>query len=179
MSKLDTISRLKETKAKVDQLRADVLAPRPGAQTTFKSAYSPRERLLTVNEAPSLTKQNHRLECDINHIVAKYVKTGVLEHQKEKQGQYVDVSSGADYQTSMNIVATAQSLFADLPSQIRTQFENDPAQFLDFVQNPENEQEMVELGLAKSREKIEPAAPKPVDTAESLEDGAKAPSDKA
>ena len=57
----------------------------------------------------------------------------------------------------MQIVATANSMFQDLPSSIRNQFQNDPGQFLDFVQDPENLEEMREMGLAnQSSETAQP-----------------------
>jgi phage internal scaffolding protein len=105
------------------------------------------------------------------------MKTGLIEHQRDHPGQYGDFTSN-DYQESMNIVAKAQSMFNQLPSQIRNEFDNDPAQFLDFVQDPQNEDQLVDMGLANPREKIEPAAHKTAPKAGSKEDGAKAPSDK-
>ena len=52
-------------------------------------------------------------------------------------------------------------MFADLPSSIRTKFNNDPAQYLDFVQDPEKLEEMRELGLALA----DPEAEKEPETA--------------
>jgi hypothetical protein len=51
-------------------------------------------------------------------------------------------------------------MFMSLPAKIRSRFQNDPGAFLDFVQNPENRDEMIELGLAKAqpRAPVEPEA---------------------
>lgn len=38
-------------------------------------------------------------------------------------------------------------MFEDLPSQIRSRFENRPDKFLDFVNDENNQQEMVKMGL--------------------------------
>ena len=51
----------------------------------------------------------------------------------------------------METVAKGKTMFEELPSSIRTKFENDPAKFLDFVQDKENLTEMQELGLAHKR----------------------------
>jgi len=40
-------------------------------------------------------------------------------------------------------------MFNDLPSSIRSRFGNDPAAFLDFVQDENNADEMVKLGLTE------------------------------
>jgi len=63
-----------------------------------------------------------------------------------------------DFTASMEIVARGQTMFEELPSSIRTRFENDPAKFLDFVQDEENKEEMQELGLLNKtiNEEIEP-----------------------
>ena len=39
-------------------------------------------------------------------------------------------------------------MFAELPSQARTKFNNNPATFLDFVQDPEKQNQLYELGLS-------------------------------
>jgi len=58
----------------------------------------------------------------------------------------------------MIIVADAQSMFMDLPAHIRKRVGHDVANFLPFIDDPENFDECVELGLlppSKKPEKIE------------------------
>ena len=98
----------------------------------------------------SLTKQSFTKECNINTILAKYQKTGAIDHVNKNQGSYGYASSD-DFTASMEIVARGQTMFNELPSSIRTKFENDPAKFLDFVQDDKNKKEMQELGLAHKR----------------------------
>ena len=40
-------------------------------------------------------------------------------------------------------------MFEDLPSKARTEFNNDPGTFLDFVQDPENKDKLYDLGLSE------------------------------
>ncbi|AXH75995.1 MAG: internal scaffolding protein [Microviridae sp.] len=112
----------------------------------FRSAYSPRHRLQLIFAGPGRTKQSFKDECDINVIMKRYQATGILEHTREAAGQFLDVS-GIEFQSAMNVVAEAQSLFADLPAQIRSRFENDPARLLDWVHDPKNVQEAASLGF--------------------------------
>ena len=42
----------------------------------------------------------------------------------------------------------ADEMFAELPAKIRGRFENNPQQFLDFCEDPDNEAEAIELGIA-------------------------------
>ena len=65
---------------------------------------------------------------------------------------YADVSAIPDYQTAMDTIASANQLFASLPATLRKRFNNDPAEYLAFVQNEENlsRQSNLVLPLKKS-----------------------------
>lgn len=113
-------------------------------------------------ETPSMTKQSFVKECDINNIIKQYSTTGVLKHisARAEQGMYIDLPDEVDFQTSIEIVRAAQDAFASLPSSVRSRFENDPGQFLDFMSNPKNQEEMIKLGLATdNRPPKEPETP--------------------
>jgi len=109
---------------------------------------------------PTLTKQSFKNESNINNIMARYEKTGIVEHISAKSPQYGDFSEISDYQDNLNKVLMAEELFDSLPAKIRAEFSNDPGSFLDFVTNPENNQKMVDLGLAEPSGKPE-ASSKP------------------
>jgi len=89
-------------------------------------------------------------ECEINNILAKYQKTGLVEHVTNNPGVYGDYSNVPNYRDALNIVIDAQDNFDSLPSSIRKRFDNDPSLFLDFVYNPENRDEMVKMGLIET-----------------------------
>lgn len=96
-----------------------------------------------------ITEQQHVKEVDINRIVKKYgmdmiQKTNLLMSQ---DFQFDDVA-GNDFQEAMFKVTQAQQHFDSLPAEIRKKFDNSPAQFLDFVQNPSNADQLVDMGLA-------------------------------
>lgn len=104
----------------------------------------------------TLTQQQFKDECDINTILAKYQKTRAYTHANNHQPNYGYVTSN-DFRESMEIVTNAQEMFDELPSSIRNKFRNNPEEFMDFVQNPENAPEMAVLGLIPK----EPTEPKP------------------
>jgi len=116
----------------------------------FITAYGPKNRthLVIPTHELSRTKQAHLDECDINKIMSRYNKTGILDFVTKHAPCYGDATAG-DYQSSMQIVATAQSMFHELPSAIRDRFQNSPAQFLDFLDDPANLSEMHSLGLLR------------------------------
>jgi len=127
--------------------------------TIIKSAFSERTRKSFATDPKSMTQQHFKSECDINTILKKYRKSGLLEHVNQYAGKYEDLSEPTDYQTALNIVISAQASFDSLPSYIRKKFDNDPSQFLDFVNNPDNLEEMENMGLIQTpAEPIQPPA---------------------
>ena len=102
----------------------------------FQKAYSKTKRN-KINTGKGLTEQSHKHETDINYILKEYTRTGFINHAKQNEGRYDDISV-QDFQEAMFIVSDATNMFAELPGQIRKEFKNSPSQFLDFVQNPNN-----------------------------------------
>ncbi len=122
-------------------------------KTPFRTAYGPHEPALYAfkGDPVSLTHQSEAPACDINQIMKRFQKTGVLEHQNTFEGKYGDFTDlPMDYHTSVNAVLEADQMFASLPNTIRKKFGNDPGNFLDFVADPKNAAEMVEMGLANA-----------------------------
>lgn len=102
----------------------------------LRSMYAPeRERVPQVNTEPSMTKTDHARGTDINDIIRKYNRTGVIDHLARAQGVYADVSSFGSYQDAVQRVEASRQLFDGLPAVIKDQFENDPAQFLDWAES--------------------------------------------
>lgn len=104
----------------------------------------------------SRTKQAHKDETDINRIMQKYQKTGLLDHVNKYQGEYGDFSEVTDFQSALNKIHESQEMFGTLPSSIRKQFDNDPGKFLNFVEDPNNFDAAVDLGLFTPLEPAEP-----------------------
>ena len=79
-----------------------------------------------------LTKQADAETVDINKIVARYVKNGEELPQQPLQ-QFSDLPL-PDFQDMQNIVAAIRSDFEDLPADMRDEFQNNPDNYLSFVQ---------------------------------------------
>lgn len=129
--------------------------------TQIRKPYGERKKdvVLDCSESEIRTKQSFKRECDINHILAKYRKTGLLDHVQKYQGRYEDITSAVDYQTALNVMLDAESAFNTLPSEVRKKFSNSPSDFLTFVSNPDNADEMANLGLIPKRPLVEQPAP--------------------
>lgn len=97
---------------------------------------------------PSLTEQHHKDDCDVNIILNRYMKTGVLSHTSSTPPVYGDFTgTPTDYASAVKLLQDAKERFASLPSAIRERFGNDPLQLLQFLDNPANASEAADLGL--------------------------------
>lgn len=121
----------------------------------FITAYGPKNRSDLDQSIPdpitgelqvSRTKQSFAEESQINLIMAKYEKTGLITHVKNHAG-YANMPDGLEYQEALQLTIDAQLAFDELPAKVRREFDNDPFTFLAFVENPENVERMGELGL--------------------------------
>lgn len=101
------------------------------------------------------TKQAHKDECDVNKIVKRFEKTGVLAHVAASQAAYGDFSP-IEYRDAVEIVMKADQAFAELPARVRARFGNDPQAFLEACENPAFRDEFEALGLLdKAPESVE------------------------
>lgn len=124
----------------------------------FRTAYGPKLRVaIGFPEGSGRTRQSFKAECDINNIMQRFSRTGVFDSVNRQPGRYGDVS-GFSYQAAMDLVVAAQAQFAELPSKVRNRFRNDPQEFLSFMENEENRDEAIKLGLIE-RPKEPPQSP--------------------
>lgn len=117
----------------------------------FQTAYSREIKSVTVFNDEHMTEQAHKDTTDINRILKDYQKTGFIAHAKKHEGQYDDVSS-MDFEKAMATVANVKSMFEGLPSTYREQFGNNPTNFLQFVQNPQNTDTLKKMGILKGND---------------------------
>lgn len=108
-------------------------------------------KVQTVIEEPSLTRQSETQNCNIHCILDKFRKTGLLPQRTVSplRGAIPDVDS---FHSAMNIMTEAQQMFEAMPSDLRQEFDNDPAKFIDFCGKEENKEKMIELGLMDAPE---------------------------
>ena len=92
-----------------------------------------------------LTEQSKLPEANLKSILKRYETTGVLPPLR--QGFYADLRAMPDYAEAQNIIAEGNSLFESLPATLRRDFDNDPAKFVDFMQDPKNKEAIEEYGF--------------------------------
>lgn len=110
---------------------------------------------------PRMVKQSFRDECDVNKILKQFGPAGLQKRilESQRQGQYLDLPDDLDYQTSLDVIRRGEQAFDSLPAKVRERFANDPAEFLEFMADPKNAQEMIDLGLATRSPAAAPPAP--------------------
>lgn len=123
---------------------------------SFKTAYGKRERVSYQTTGESLTQQAFKQEVDIKNIIRKYDRTGLISNVRKGQAMYGDFTASVnEYADALNLVIEAQENFAELPSEIREAFDNDPGKYLEEIGNPANKAKFQELGLIERDKQVE------------------------
>lgn len=117
---------------------------------------NPRSKGQTFENGRPTQVQQHFLEsCDIDVIMRKFKKTGVLP-QVQKIPQYGDFSNVGSYQEALQKINSVNETFSSLPARVRDSFNNDPGKLLDFLSDSNNQARAIELGLIENKEQIVP-----------------------
>lgn len=95
------------------------------------------------------TEQSHKDRCEINKIIRKYDQNGIINHVSKFEAQYGDVS-GIEFKSAQDKVLNAKKMFNELPSHIRKRFENSPAKLLSFMDDANNREEAIKLGIIRA-----------------------------
>lgn len=103
---------------------------------------------------PGLTKAEFQDECDINKLMERYEKTGLINNVNKSVPVYLDLgdASALDLMSAMNTLNAAEAAFNSLPAQVRAVFENDPMSFVAFAEDEANKDQLREWGLVKPKE---------------------------
>lgn len=91
-----------------------------------------------------MTEQHHEKSCNINSIMAKYQKTGLIDHVNKYKGTYGDVT-GADFKAAQDLIAEQKTIFYELPARVRAELDHDPANYLEMVLTEEGQQELAAI----------------------------------
>lgn len=105
--------------------------------TPFNRLEMHKKTALAIDPDEAQTKQSFKDECDINHIMARYKKTGQLPDMIRENPQFGDFSDVPSYLEAWNRVQFAETQFAALPAAVRQECFNDPAVFLEKVKDKE------------------------------------------
>lgn len=118
-----------------------VTGPRPDGSVRYS---------LDFTYCTSKTEPHHARDTDINYLVAKYKPDELASYlsarNADRTPQFHDFSMEPDLQSSLNIRYLLNQKFLSLPEDIRRYF-GSPLEFLRFVDNPQNTEALIKLGL--------------------------------
>lgn len=102
----------------------------------------------------SKVQQNLQSQTDINQVVGRYKKTGLLQSTinrslQPQSGPVFGVYPFEDFQDAYNHIQQVKQDFMKLPGRVRARFDNNPANVVRFVDNPANAVEAIKMGLFK------------------------------
>lgn len=117
----------------------------------IRSRYSERHPVKLDTGSESFVQQQFKDDCDIHTIVDRFTRTGRLPVM-EQRPLYGDFSDVADFQEAQNLIARTTEYFDLLPSDLRARFNNNPSEFLAFVNDPQNTEEAIKLGILAKAE---------------------------
>ena len=98
------------------------------------------------SEKDGMTKQAPLNDVKIGTILER-IRKGEQPPPAAHPSYYGDFSNAGDYQSIMERVAIAQQRFDALPAKVRDRFHEDPAELIEFANDPANLQEAIDLGL--------------------------------
>lgn len=96
------------------------------------------------DEAPFRAKQSFKDQCDINRILDRAKRTGVVSHLQRHQGTFGDFRN-FDFEDAQFKLAHANSIFYDLGAEVRKEFGNSPAKFFKFASDPANAEKLAQI----------------------------------
>jgi phage internal scaffolding protein len=110
------------------------------------------EPFYTVGE--SMTQEQFAEESEINNILRSHDRNGIIEHINRGNAIYGDFSNITDFSDALEQIKQAQSEFQNIPWEIREKFQNDAGQFFKFASDPDNLQELRDMGLANPEQSV-------------------------
>lgn len=90
------------------------------------------------------TKQAFADDADINKILQRAQKTGTMSHLQKYETSYGDFSN-FDFETAQNNIIRGNQIFADLPSEVRSEFNQNASKFFAFVNDPNNSDRLAQI----------------------------------
>lgn len=91
------------------------------------------------------TVQSFKDETDINKILVKAAKAGTLSHLEKHGAHYADYSDMPDLMEAHARMRRGQSIFDELPAELKREFNQSAAEFFQFVNDPANADDLTRV----------------------------------
>ena len=126
---------------------------------TIFDTYKEKEGI--IFKEPTMTVQSEKDNCDINIIMNRYATCGTPLPVRSDgvEPMFADVSDLGDYMENFNRCKQAEEMFNALPSSLRKELDNNPANLVPFIQDKNNLERCYEYGLINKPIVEAPKAP--------------------
>lgn len=128
---------------------------------TYKTNRSPNSnaQLHFDPEEECKVEQHHKDACDIRNILTSILKSGDLSPIiGQRDGEEVDLTLIPSFEEAHAIVCQGNNVWESLSVDIRKKFNNSQHEFINFMSNPNNRDEIANLGFDASYLPAAPAA---------------------
>lgn len=119
--------------------------------------------VVDCSKGKRMTVQSDKNQANINSIVRRIEKGGMLHNLNSGTPFYGDVSEYAGLQDAIIKVQNANEMFMDMSPEIRKRFNNNPVELVDFLRDEKNTQEAIDLGMVikpvEASTVVEPSPP--------------------
>ena len=140
-------------------MKHDYFLRAPGNYDVDEASKEAETKVISIDEETgeeihSLTNQSFKDETDINTIVKRFGLTGEMPSTLAVplSGDFTEAMT---FEESMNLIAQSNQQFMLLPADVRERFNNDPGRLIAFLEDDNNRDEALKLGLVnKPPEKI-------------------------
>lgn len=125
--------------------------------------YRPRKVTMDFTGEKTMTEQSHAKLNDLHHLM-KLDRDRLAEHTNIYEGKYMDMINVPDFHQAQLILAETASMWESIPATLRQKFNNEPERFVEFMQNEDNRESMLEMGLSDTHLPPLPEEPTPTPT---------------
>lgn len=113
----------------------------------FFTKYNPPKIPGFSSEMESKVQEQFADACQTDTIIRKYNMMGVNPFIASGGSQYLDTTEIPSFVVAQNSQVKVREYFEGLPSDIRLEFNNDPAQFAEAVLDPQNADYLRDIGV--------------------------------
>lgn len=113
----------------------------------FFTKYNPPKVPGWNSEQESKVQEQFADACQTDTIIRKYNMMGVNPFIAAGGSQYLDTTEIPSFVVAQNSQVKVREYFEGLPSDIRLEFNNDPAQFAEAVLDPKNADYLRDIGV--------------------------------
>ena len=113
----------------------------------FFTKYNPPKVPGWNSDQESKVQEQFADACQTDTIIRKYNMMGVNPFIASGGSQYLDTTEIPSFVVAQNSQVKVREYFEGLPSDIRLEFNNDPAQFAEAVLDPQNAEYLREIGV--------------------------------